>query len=34
MEDIAPDLLLRIRASFQKRMEESSQIQEEELYGI
>ena len=27
MEDIAPDLLLRIRASFQKRMEESNQIQ-------
>ena len=27
MEDIAPDLLLRLRASFRKRMEESSQIQ-------
>lgn len=27
MEDIAPDLLLRIRASFRKRMEESGQIQ-------
>lgn len=27
MEDIAPELLLRIRASFRKRMEESSQIQ-------